>query len=414
MKPPRLADHRRKYAGVKVSDLTRRTHEQRRGVRFLRVLALTQQALSNHISRKWPLLAKASSLVSCPNPRNRPRRLQDHRRHTPKAEQEKVVTAYSKGFLMPQVHSLAAAAVKWIMSAVRSSAKPPTQAWPMPLSQMEQRRWSFIYTVSQDFPTGDFENWTKCEQLLPHVEQLYHMDPTTIDPATVDLSRAWAQTLTNAAWYLWKTGRYSMAQHFLIKTLTVMELVLRPHDEQVLVSVDILAGVLSSQERYNEAEELHQQALRGFREELGLLHPSTLTSMSNLALVLQHQGKYRDAEELNRRALERSKKVLGACHVDTLTSASNLALVLQHQGKFEEAVELNLQALKGFQEQLGLQHPSTLTSISNLACVLQFQGNHRDSEELNWLVLQERFKELGIHHPSTQTTVRNLAWVLRA
>ncbi|UPX15250.1 uncharacterized protein EKO05_0005705 [Ascochyta rabiei] len=162
----------------------------------------------------------------------------------------------------------------------------------MPLSQMEQRRWSFIHTMSQDFPTGHFENWTKCEQLLPHVEQLYHMDPTTIDPTTVDLSRAWAQTLTNAAWYLWKTGRYSMAQHFLIKTLTVMELVLRPHDEQVLVSVDILAGVLSSQERYNEAEELHQQALRGFREELGLLHPSTLTSISNLALVLQHQGKY--------------------------------------------------------------------------------------------------------------------------
>ena len=66
---------------------------------------------------------------------------------------------------------------------------------------------------------------------------------------------------------------------------------------------------------------------------LGVEHPDTQTSVNNLALMLRSQEKYEEAEEMHRRELKGSEKVLGAEHSDTLTSVNNLALVLQDQGK---------------------------------------------------------------------------------
>ena len=83
------------------------------------------------------------------------------------------------------------------------------------------------------------------------------------------------------------------------------------------------------------------------------MSPSTLTSMSNLATVLSCQGKYEQAEEMHRQALGLretvlskeqpvgGEKVLSVEHPFTLTSVSNLASVLRDQGKYEAAEEMN-------------------------------------------------------------------------
>ncbi|KAK4222939.1 hypothetical protein QBC38DRAFT_488760, partial [Podospora fimiseda] len=51
---------------------------------------------------------------------------------------------------------------------------------------------------------------------------------------------------------------------------------------------------------------------------LGKEHPSTLTSMNHLALVLGSQEKYEEAEQMHRQALQLREKVLGKEHSDTL------------------------------------------------------------------------------------------------
>ena len=56
---------------------------------------------------------------------------------------------------------------------------------------------------------------------------------------------------------------------------------------------------------------MNRRALEGSEKALGKEHPDTLTSVSNLALVLSSQGKYEAAEEMNRRALEGYEKALG-------------------------------------------------------------------------------------------------------
>jgi tetratricopeptide (TPR) repeat protein len=74
---------------------------------------------------------------------------------------------------------------------------------------------------------------------------------------------------------------------------------------------------------------------------LGKEHPDTLTSMNNLASVLSNQGKYEQAEEMHRQALRLRETVLGKEHPSTLTSMNNLASVLSDQGKYEQAEEMH-------------------------------------------------------------------------
>lgn len=107
---------------------------------------------------------------------------------------------------------------------------------------------------------------------------------------------------------------------------------LGPDNEYALVTMEITAGILTSQSKYKEADRVNRRALGSFQRTLGHKHPSTLTSISNQALLLYYQGLYEEVEMLGRRALEKSKTP-GKLHVDTLKSAGNLGLILQRQGK---------------------------------------------------------------------------------
>jgi hypothetical protein len=53
---------------------------------------------------------------------------------------------------------------------------------------------------------------------------------------------------------------------------------------------------------------------------LGKEHPSTLTNMNNLAAVLSDQDKYEQEEEMHQQALGLRETVLGKEHPDTLMS----------------------------------------------------------------------------------------------
>jgi hypothetical protein len=61
--------------------------------------------------------------------------------------------------------------------------------------------------------------------------------------------------------------------------------------------------------------------------------------MNNLALMLSSQGKYEEAEEMHRQTLGLRERVLGREHPDTLTSMDNLAEVLSHWGKYKQTEE---------------------------------------------------------------------------
>ncbi|KAI1157269.1 hypothetical protein F5B18DRAFT_261410 [Nemania serpens] len=283
-----------------------------------------------------------------------------------------------------------------------------TRDWLCSRCEEEVWRRRFLSLMATEFPTGEFQNRAKCQQLLPHLEILYEQELPSDEAA-----KEWAQLLTNVAWYLWREGQYNTAQNAAVKAFKIKERIFRFDDMSTLTTAAILASVLRGQGRYNEAEKINRRIVEGYENVLGKQHPDTLTSVSNLALVLRDQGKYEEAGTIQRQALEGRRQELGAQHPDTLTSMSNLALVLRDEGKYDEAETLNRQALEGRKKVLGKHHPSTLTTASNLALVLHEQGKYDESETLNQQALDGREAELGKQHPHTLMSISNLALVLQ-
>jgi tetratricopeptide (TPR) repeat protein len=315
---------------------------------------------------------------------------------------------FSDDFEMLRAYSLIIATADTDTCETHALVQLCTQVWLSSFSNIEQWKQKFVKTIAHEFPTGDFENWAKCQQLLPHIESLYDYEPDGNE-----CTAEWAHILTNAAWYMWMKGSYKIAQRLTEAALRAREEVLGQTHEITLTSVTLLALVLQSQGKYNEAEKLHRRTLKENEKQLGAYHPSTLTSVSNLALVLHDQGKYEEAETLHRRALEGYQKELGARYsASLLMSLNNLAAVLRAQGKYTEAEKLNRQALEGREKELGMHHPATLTSVSNLALVLQDQAKYDEAERLNRRALEGYEEKLG-DHPYTLRSLNNLALVLQ-
>lgn len=283
-----------------------------------------------------------------------------------------------------------------------------TRVW-LAMSGVEELWWQrFTSTMADIFPTGEYESWSTCQALLPHIQSIVEKKPRQDS-----ISRKWTTVLANAAQYTWKQGLLVQAESLVRAALDEYERSLRSDEPDALVCVELLGLVLQYQGKYEEAELVGRRSLLGNKKKLGEEHPHTLTSMSNLAGVLRYQGKYNEAEQVNRKALEGYKKKLGDEDIHTLTSADNLAGVLQSQGKYEEAERVNRQALLGYREKLGENHPDTLTSVSNLAGLLYFQEKYKEAEQMNRKALEGRERILGKEHPDTLTSLSNLALVLQ-
>jgi hypothetical protein len=282
-----------------------------------------------------------------------------------------------------------------------------THKWLENQSQLDKWREQFISNLCAELPTGQYENWGKCQALYPHVRAALAQRPKDKEPL-----KEWALLLYKAAWYACETGRAGDAEHMSVISMEVRRWMFGENDVETLDSMGMVGLAMDLGGRLEEAELINRQTLARTEKVLGPEHPDTLTSMSNLAGVLISQGKYEEAESMNRQTLARTEKVLGPEHPDTLTSMSNLALVLISQGKYEEAESMNRQTLARTEKVLGPEHPNTLMSMSNLAGVLERQGKYEEAESMNRQTLARREKVLGPEHPDTLTSMSNLAGVL--
>ncbi|KAL9566608.1 hypothetical protein ACKAV7_009523 [Fusarium commune] len=224
-------------------------------------------------------------------------------------------------------------------------------------------RWSrlFMKLAADHFPSGAFETWAICQNLLPHIEPWLGRKPRE-ETAVAN----WAEVLTNVSWYMLMAGDYSRAE--------------------ILVDA----------------------AVQARRRILGLDHPSTLTSMGNLASTFWNQGRWEEAEKLDVEVMETCKEKLGPDHPDTLTSMANLASTYRNQGRWEEAEKLEVEVMETCKEKLGPDHPDTLTSMANLAFTWRSQGRLEDSLILMQDCVCMRQKKLGHTHPYTQSSVATL------
>ncbi|KAK0711611.1 hypothetical protein B0H67DRAFT_296663 [Lasiosphaeris hirsuta] len=269
----------------------------------------------------------------------------------------------------------------------------------------KQEEWAakVLQRLDGAFPFPEHNNREEWIRYLPHTQHALRLRKGTDDnEGTAYLLLKVGESFNNL-------GKYEEAEQMHRQALQLWEKALGEEHPDTLRSMSNLANVLNRQGKYEEAEQMHRQALQLWEKALGEEHPDTLSSMNNLAVILDSQGKYEEAEQMHRQALQLWEKALGEEHPDTLSSMSNLANVLDSQGKYEEAEQMHRQAL-----QLREKHPDTLSSMNNLAVILDSQGKYEEAEQMHRQALQLREKALGEEHPDTLRSKNNLRRLLKA
>ena len=278
--------------------------------------------------------------------------------------------------------------------------------------QQETFKNLYIEIMADSFPMGKYEDWHQdwptCQRLFAHVQVALNYEPAE------DIVRVWAVLLHRASLYAAMQGKYNVAERIARKVRRVCIKKLREDDTTTLLNNSVLASVLSSLGRLEDAERLQTQVVVTERDKYGVGHPATLRGLGGLAMIYQCQGRLEEAEELQTQLVKSNKKTLGVDHLSTVISIDNLASIYANQGRWDEAERLQLQVLETRRLRLSPDHYDTLTAMGSMARTYFHQGRLDEAEKLQVQLMEKAKNKFGKDHPHTLRSMHDLAYTWNA
>ncbi len=168
----------------------------------------------------------------------------------------------------------------------------------------------------------------------------------------------------------YRLGRYDRAEFYLIKSLKIQESTFPMGSLGTMNVVNLLAQLLSSTDREEEARALYKKALTiGESLELGE-HPFIAATLTNAALQKTKLGQIGEAETDFLRAHEIFKNI-GNSRESVTLSLHNLAMAYHRASKFAEAEIAQRESLEAWRATFGDVHPYCIVGASNLGRIYQ-------------------------------------------
>ncbi|PVH69231.1 hypothetical protein DL98DRAFT_554516 [Cadophora sp. DSE1049] len=200
------------------------------------------------------------------------------------------------------------------------------RTWLEAKGDLERWRRHYCKILSNEFPTGEYENWERCQVLFPHVQSAVAQQPED-----QDVLRDWATIQYRAGWYAWRIGSTSEAEKLLQSSLLVRRRIFGQEHTGTIYSMMLLGHVYKAGGQWEEAElldiqaeKLEVQVMETSKTKLGVDHPFTLTSMANLAFTWKGKGKEIEAVRLMEDCVRFQKRVLGLDHPYSISSCRAL------------------------------------------------------------------------------------------
>lgn len=138
-----------------------------------------------------------------------------------------------------------------------------------------------------------------------------------------------------------------------------------PDPAGLAADLSVLGAVLAGQERFDEAAARLSEALALWQSLYGHRHYEVAVQLHNLGAIQQAKGDYSTAQATLSEALAIKRGVLGESHPEIAAILNNLATVYSDTGQHREARECYNHAIEIFTQTLGEDHPSTVACIQN-------------------------------------------------
>lgn len=224
-----------------------------------------------------------------------------------------------------------------------------------------------------DFTLGDY--WQRCITLLPHVlyclEQAGQQDNSALPIAGL---------ATRSAWYLFLRARYEEAENLWQQAIAIYTQAGVPRPEDIVYALSGLATLCTAQGRYAQAEQLFQQA-RTYMDQLqSTAHPCLVYSQHGQALLYRESGRYNEAESCFQQTIALRQHIFGEDHPWVGIALNDLAILYARYGDYVRAEECFLQAIAIWEQVENTHHPYLAYCLSGLTNLYSKQGRFQEAE----------------------------------
>lgn len=215
-----------------------------------------------------------------------------------------------------------------------------------------------------------------------------------------------AEFLTEAGIALFRQQRFDSAESYLRRAFTMSTEALGVSHPTTRSSANILAELLSSSGRLNEAEILYRQFLE---TDLEFDMPARLATYINLANLCRQMGRLDEALSWYQSALNISEFTEQTGDPAVLATYNSLAGLYQEMGRSTEALESYQRALS-IAERIGRPgDPAVLAIYNNLASLYQKIGRNDEASEWYQRALHIAERTGGPNNPAILATYNSLA-----
>lgn len=267
---------------------------------------------------------------------------------------------------------------------------------------------------------GDSANWTRYDELIPHLEPSEAI--VSDDPSVHDF-------VLYCIDYLKMRGEYRTGWELCREFVRHLRTRLEPTDRTLLIAEHQHANLLRRMGRYVDAVEVGRQIVEWLRAD-SQTHPTDLLRAEDgLAAGLMALGKYKEAHDMFAREVETAAAELapaapGERSVHTSSPAqtlagryqsarSNLGISQCLLGRYEEAMTTHRLVLEERRRQLGDRHPGQLYYALRYAWTLRLLGRYDEAQSVQTLNARLHAQVLDKHHEQTLHAEHNLALCLR-
>lgn len=189
------------------------------------------------------------------------------------------------------------------------------------------------------------------------------------------------EELEQSAEEAYKSGQYQKALAFWNQAVTLSEN-FPAKDPRLARSLDRLGLILSTLERFGQAEMVWSRALQLKISLYGSNHPTVAATGSQLAGLHYLLGRYAEAEAYARKCLSVYKIAHGTNHPLVALCHLNLASLYHVQGRYIDAEQHYLDCIAIRKRVLGKQHAETASAEKGLADLLKTLGRNQEAEQV--------------------------------
>jgi len=216
-------------------------------------------------------------------------------------------------------------------------------------------------------------------------------------------------TLTGLADLYRKQSRYQDAESTLQRVLKIYEGQYSSEHPDIAETKVHLSRVLSDQGKYVQARELVQDALKTEEAAFGSTDNLFVARAKDcLGNIYRQYGRYQEAQQMLDQALEMKRHVLGADNVEVATTMRHLAMVQEDQANYPQAEALLKSSLSIIEKQTGSEHPERAEAINALAHAYLRDERFADAEPLLKKALELSENALGLDNVVTANGARDL------